>query len=198
VEVHLTPKAFELLAVLVADRPNVVPKATLLERLWPGTFVVEANVSNLIAEIRAALGDSVRDSKWIRTAHGFGYAFCGPTSTLRRTERRVDGPICWLEWGHRRFPLDLGQHLVGRDPAAEVRLDAPTVSRRHARVVVSAERALLEDIGSKNGTRHRNHDVTSPVQLADGDAIHIGSVLLTFRLRTHVTTTATQPRSEPG
>jgi DNA-binding winged helix-turn-helix (wHTH) protein len=195
-EVPLTPKAFELLAILVEDRPKVVSKTTLMERLWPGAFVVEANLSNLVAEIRAALGDSARAPKWIRTVHGFGYAFCGRASMLRPVERPSGGrPVCWLQWGRRRFPLEVGEYVVGRDPAVEVRLDARTVSRRHARLVVSAEGVSLEDIGSKNGTRCGSYQVTSPVHLADGDTIHIGSVLLTFRLWAHTTTTATQSRS---
>ena len=195
-EVPLTPKAFELLAILVDDRPKVVSKTALMERLWPGAFVVEANLSNLVAEIRAALSDSARAPKWIRTVHGFGYAFCGRANSLRAVQCPPAGrPVCWLEWGRRRFPLDVGEHVVGRDPAVAVRLDASTVSRRHAKLVVSAEGVLLEDIGSKNGTRRGSHRVTSPVHLADGDAIHIGSVLLTFRLRAHTTTTATQSRA---
>ena len=56
-EIHLAPKAFELLATLVLDRPKVLSKAVLQERLWPETFVAEANLSNLVAEIREALGD---------------------------------------------------------------------------------------------------------------------------------------------
>jgi Tol biopolymer transport system component/DNA-binding winged helix-turn-helix (wHTH) protein len=75
--VHLEPKAFELLSALVLARPKALSKADLQERLWPGTFVAEANLSNLVAEIRAALGDPARAPKYVRTAHGFGYAFCG-------------------------------------------------------------------------------------------------------------------------
>ena len=115
VEIHLTPKAFELLAVLVEDRPKVVSKAALLERLWPGTFVAEANVSNLVAEIRGALDDRLRKPRWVRTVHGLGYAFCGDAITLGRPESAaVDRPMCWLEWGQRRFPLLIGEHVVGR------------------------------------------------------------------------------------
>ncbi len=76
-EIHLEPKAFELLSALVLERPKALSKADLQERLWPGTFVAEANLSNLVAEIRAALGDPARAPKFVRTAHGFGYAFCG-------------------------------------------------------------------------------------------------------------------------
>lgn len=76
-DIHLEPKAFELLSALVLERPKALSKADLQERLWPGTFVAEANLSNLVAEIRAALGDPARAPKFVRTAHGFGYAFCG-------------------------------------------------------------------------------------------------------------------------
>ena len=72
-----SPKAFELLGTLVMDRPKVLSKEVLQQRLWPETFVAEANLSNLVAEIREALGDRARTPLFIRTAHGFGYAFCG-------------------------------------------------------------------------------------------------------------------------
>ena len=81
-EIHLAPKAFELLATLVLDRPKVLSKAVLQQRLWPKTFVAEANLSNLVAEIREALGDRARAPLFVRTAHGFGYAFCGEATTL--------------------------------------------------------------------------------------------------------------------
>lgn len=94
VDVHLTPKAFELLAVLVEDRPKVLSKAILLERLWPGTFVAEANLSNLVAEIRGVLDDRPRNSRWVRTAHGFGYSFCGDAITAGRPESvALDRPV---------------------------------------------------------------------------------------------------------
>jgi DNA-binding winged helix-turn-helix (wHTH) protein len=190
-EIHLAPKAFELLGTLVVDRPKALSKAVLLKRLWPRTFVAEANLSNLVAEIREALGDRARAPLFVRTAHGFGYAFCGEATTLPGATG-PDQPSCWLEWGKRRFPLPAGEHVVGRDPDVEVRLDASTVSRRHARLLVTAEGTVLEDFGSKNGTFRGNERVTSPVQLADGDSIRIGSLLLTFHLRGLLGTTDTQ------
>ena len=184
-DVHLVPKAFELLVMLAVDRPAVLSKTTLQERLWPDTFVLEANLSNLVGEIRDALGDRGRKPAWVRTAHGFGYAFCGEAVTLPGVRgARADQPAdCWLQWGPRRFPLPIGEHVIGRDPDVEIRLDASTVSRRHARVVVTAEGVRLEDSASKNGTLRGEERVTSPVQLADGDAIYIGSLLVTFHVR---------------
>ena len=82
--------------------------------------------------------------------------------------------------------------MVGRDPDVEVRLDASTVSRRHARLVVTPEGTMLEDFGSKNGTFRGSERVSSPVQLADGDSIRFGSLLVTFHVRTPVGSTETQ------
>lgn len=176
-DVHLSTKAFDLLAALVRDRPNVLSKAALQQMLWPDTFVAEANLSNLIGEVRDALGDSPREPRYIRTVHRVGYAFCGETAAGEGHAKA----ICWLEWGTQRFPLRQGEHVIGRDPDAAIRIDASTVSRRHARIVVDGSGVVLEDFGSKNGTFHRDVRVTSAVAIADGDSIRIGSQLLTFR-----------------
>jgi pSer/pThr/pTyr-binding forkhead associated (FHA) protein len=76
-----------------------------------------------------------------------------------------------------------GEHILGRghDPGS---FESDTVSRRHARILVSDGRATLEDLGSKNGTFIGDRLVTSPQALTDGDAIRLGSVHLTFRAAT--------------
>ena len=179
VPVHLSTKAFDLLAALIRDTPNVVSKEALQHLLWPDTFVAEANLSNLVAEIREALDDSSRKPQYIRTVHRIGYAFCGQTTQ----PHHAGGPPFWIEWGTQRVPLYPGEHVIGRDPDVAIRIDASTVSRRHARILVDAGGAVLEDFGSKNGTFHRDEKVTAPVTLADGDGIRIGSQLLMFRAR---------------
>jgi DNA-binding winged helix-turn-helix (wHTH) protein len=192
-DVHLTPKALDLLIALVLERPKALSKSTLQERLWADTFVVEANLSNLIAEVREALGDRARAPLFIRTAHGFGYAFSGEATILPdRSASDSAPPACWLEWDGRRFPLSLGENVLGRDPDVEVRLDSSTVSRRHARIVVTTEGATLEDFGSKNGTSRSGEPVSLPTRLADGDAIGIGSVVVTFHTRAGLGSTETQ------
>jgi DNA-binding winged helix-turn-helix (wHTH) protein len=193
-EIHLEPKAFELLSILITNRPKVMSKADLQKHLWPETFVAEANLSNLVAEIREVLGDRARAPRFIRTAHGFGYAFCGETSAVAavRTPIEPHQPPCWLEWGGQRVPLSLGEHIIGRDPGLAITLDHSTVSRRHARLIVSAAETLLEDFGSKNGTFRGDQRVTDPTPLADGDAIHVGSMLVTFHMRAGLMSTDTQ------
>ena len=195
-EIHLTPKAWDLLATLVAERPNVLSKATLLERIWPEAFVAEANLSNLIAEIRNAINDTARGPQFIRTAHGFGYAFCGEAAELSdHAASPQREPIVWLEWGRERFALGQRTHIIGRDSELAVSLDAATVSRRHAQLVVTTEGTTFEDLGSKNGTFRDHQRVASPVLLADGDMLRIGSVLLRFRLRAGSLSTVTATAS---
>jgi len=194
-EVHLAPKAFELLAILVAERPSALSKAVLQERLWPGTFVVEANLSNLIAEIRDALGDRPRPPRFIRTVHRFGYAFCGhATSVAAPRSDDSEHVLCWLEWGRQRFGLSMGEHVIGRDPDVEIPLDGSTVSRRHARLLVGPDCTTLKDFGSKNGTFRGDQRVTASTLLEDGDALRFGSLLLTFHVRDRSITTKTQVR----
>ena len=198
-ERHLSPKAFDLLELLVSERPKVLAKSVLQQRLWPGTFVAEANLSNLVAEIRKALGDKSRAPLFIRTAHGFGYAFCAETTADSGPAEPVQTgpPACWLEWGKRRFPLSTGENVLGRDPDVAVRLDESTISRRHARLLVASGGTQLEDLGSKNGTFRGDDRVMSPIRLTDGDVIRVGSVVIIFRLRVPAESTETQRSTQP-
>jgi DNA-binding winged helix-turn-helix (wHTH) protein len=147
--VPLSPKAYQLLVILVDARPRALSKDDLYKQLWPATFVVEANLSNLIGEIRSALNDSAQQAKFIRTVHGFGYAFCGDGID---EAPRTGAPRYSLICGDEEFPLLPGENLIGRGLEAHVPLDATGVSRRHARILVSRDAVVLEDLGSKNGT----------------------------------------------
>jgi DNA-binding winged helix-turn-helix (wHTH) protein len=178
--VSLSPKAFELLSILVASRPKAVSKAELQERLWPATFVVEKNLANLVSEIRAAIGDDASDPQFIRTVARFGYAF-------RETVDRADaGPpmrrgevVFRIKWIAGRQTLEEGEYVLGRDPDVEIYLDAPKVSRRHARITIAASRATIEDLGSKNGTFVADQRVDGSRAIGHGDVITVGSVKLT-------------------
>src|SRR5262245_44006549 len=72
----LSTKALQLLLLLVEQRPRALSKTELYQHLWPTSFVVDANLVNLMAEVREALGDHPREPRFIRTVHRFGYAFC--------------------------------------------------------------------------------------------------------------------------
>src|SRR3954471_22206752 len=75
--VHLSPKAFDLLLLLVERRPAVVPKGEIASRIWPGVSVSDTSLGGLVKEIRRALGDDPAQPTFIRTAHTVGYAFIG-------------------------------------------------------------------------------------------------------------------------
>ena len=194
--VHVSPKAFHLLELLVKSRPRALSKSELKDAIWPKTFVLETNLANLTAELRAALGEKGRRSRFIRTVHGFGYAFSSEAVEEDAKDRQhgLSG-IALLVDGH-TFALANGENVLGRDPAAEVFLDDTAVSRRHARITARGSQATLEDLGSKNGTFLGGKPVTAPALLRDADAILLGSVLLTVRFADPRRSTRTLRRSE--
>ena len=182
-DVHLTPKALDLLALLVAERPRAVAKTEIHDRLWPGTFVSESNLTTLVTELRAALGDSARSPRYLKTVARFGYAFCGTAreQSGRPPERDRRGPHFTLEWAGEEVALRDGENVIGREEDAAVWIESASVSRRHARIVVSGGQATLEDLGSKNGTFVRGQRITAAVVLANGEQILVGVVPLRFR-----------------
>jgi DNA-binding winged helix-turn-helix (wHTH) protein len=178
--IPLSPKAFQLLEILIESRPKALTKSTLHDRLWPNTLVVEANLSNLIGEVRRALDDDPRGPRFVRTVHRFGYAFRGEAVDLARSD--TNGAVCRLVWAGGSATLRQGAHIIGRDSDAAVLLDSPSVSRRHARIRVEDGHATFEDLGSKNGSAVGGRRVHAPVSLGDGDVITTGVVELTFRM----------------
>jgi DNA-binding winged helix-turn-helix (wHTH) protein len=176
-EVHLSGKAIDLLRLLIEQRPRVVNKRDLHDALWPDTFVVESSLPVLVRELRNALGDSRHA---IRTVHGFGYAFGGDA---RESLGRAGSPIAaahQLRYAAHVFPLREGKNVIGRDPAADVFIASTSVSRQHAAITVEAERATIEDLESKNGTRLDGVLITRPTLLRSAAAIRLGAVELLY------------------
>ena len=179
--VNLTPKAFELLSILIANRPRVVTKTELQERLWPDRFVVDKNLANLISEIRDALGDDSSNPRFVRTAHRIGYAFRHRGGTDNPSKRAPAADrIYRLIVDGQSFTLQEGEYVVGRDPDADVYLDSPSVSRRHAMISIAGPRATVEDLGSRNGTFVGETRINKASRLDHGDAIRVGAVMLIF------------------
>lgn len=181
-ERHLSPKAFDLLRLLVENRPRVVSKAELRQQLWPSTFVSEATLNSLVAEVRDALGETARGGQFVRTVHRVGYAFSGAATEVGSRAPSVDDRIrCWLIWEAGQVALRDGEHVLGRDADAAVWLESPTVSRRHARINIVDGVATIEDLGSTNGTYVGGRWLATPAALMDGDEIRLGSVVVKFR-----------------
>ena len=183
-EVSLSPKAFELLKLLIENRPRAIAKRELHDHVWPATFVADDSLARLVTEIRSAISDDARAPRFVRTVHGFGYAFAGTAVEKRPLGPEPTRPAAsyWLIWQNRKFALAEGINLAGRSPEAAIWLDVPGVSREHARFTVEDGVATVEDLGSRNGTYQAGRQVTAPVALHDGDPVQLGPVLMTFRV----------------
>ena len=123
-----------------------------------------------------------RHSSW--SLYGHGYAFSGEAVSVGASSAgpTTTAPTCWLVSKARHVSLHEGENIIGRDPAADVWLDARGISRRHARIVVAGALASVEDAGSKNGTWLKGRRIESAEALKDGDQLKFGSVPMTFRV----------------
>jgi DNA-binding winged helix-turn-helix (wHTH) protein len=178
---HLSPKAMDLLIILIVDRHRAVPKRELYDRLWQGTFVVDGNLPVLIREIRTALGDT--EHEIIRTVYRTGYSFATPVREINvaRGVVTAEGFVHILIYDNQQRQLVEGENLVGREPEAQVFLPSASVSRRHALIVVDGGQAIVSDLASKNGTFIGNQPVAQRSVLADGAVIRFGEITVRYR-----------------
>jgi DNA-binding winged helix-turn-helix (wHTH) protein len=173
-EIRLGTKEFDLLQLLIEQRPRALSKHDIFTRLWPDTFVSEGNLATLVTGLRFALGDNPRAPKFIRTVYGFGYAFVGEVTESQAAEGDVR--TRWtLVYQNRSIPLRDGVHVLGRFGSDVIVVPAPTVSRRHARLTVTANTLLIEDLGSKNGTWVGDVRVDAPTPVGSGVQVLLGS-----------------------
>ena len=175
--VHGAPKLFALLELLLDAAPRAVTKGEIHKAIWPETFVSDATLTSLVAELRAAIGDDARAPTLVRTIHGYGYGFVGEIHERQAQETRSMRLIL----GDREIALTRGTHILGRAPDAAVCVNDSGVSRHHAKIIVGPEGATLEDLGSKNGTFVEDQRIDGVRSLRDGDVIRVGSVKLTLR-----------------
>ena len=187
----LEPKAYALLDLLISRRPAAVSKQEIRDELWPDTFVSESHLSSLAARVRRALDTGSDGPGFVRTVHGFGYAF-GAEATEEESRLGPARAVAQIEWEGGNLRLFEGENVIGRSEEVAVRIDVDGVSRRHARIVVDGGRFTLEDLGSKNGTYLREQRLVSPAALEDGDAFRLGRTLMLFRVPRSRGTTITE------
>jgi DNA-binding winged helix-turn-helix (wHTH) protein len=172
--VRLTPRAFRLLEVLIREHPKAVSKRDLLDQVWSGTIVEEANLKTLVLEIRTALEERGGRPDVIRTVFGFGYAFAG-----RVEEPRAEAPgVLVVRWEQTSATLPLGVHLIGRRSDCAIPIDAPSVSRVHAKLDVGPSSLRIEDLRSKNGTFVEGRRISGAVDLLARCSVRVGEVEL--------------------
>lgn len=180
--IHLSPKAFDVLQILVEQRPNVVGKEALLARVWADKIVEEANLAIAVGEIRKALGDDSKSPAIVVTVPRRGYRFAAQVVELDGRSLVEDTFLrWWLTWNDKTLPLREGENLIGRHPASSVWVNATSVSRTHARIVISGGSVVIEDCGSRNGTLVEGKRITGRHTLVDGDTVVLGSETVIFR-----------------
>ena len=87
--VALTPKAFDTLLVLIENSGRVIEKDDLMKKVWPNTFVEEANLAVNISVLRKALGTTVTGGQYIETIPRRGYRFVAVVREVRDEEQDI-------------------------------------------------------------------------------------------------------------
>src|SRR5713226_5820788 len=81
----LPPKLFDTLLILVENSGRIVQKEELMNRLWPDTFVEEANLTSNVQQLRKSLGDNARHPHYIETVAKRGYRFIAPVAAEQQS-----------------------------------------------------------------------------------------------------------------
>jgi hypothetical protein len=188
----------EVLVLLVQKAGVLVNRTEIQSALWGSAVFVDqdAAINTAIRKIRRALGDDAEHPRFVETVVGKGYRFIASLATDAATVRpqedgadgdavaadrlRRAGPYYLVTRGKRQFVLNGDENLLGRDPAAAVHIDHPSVSRRHARISIHAGRVLLEDLQSRNGTFLDGRQIRTRTEIHHGAIIGLGPITLTF------------------
>ena len=169
--VALRPKVFALLVFLVTNRGRLALKQELLDEIWGDVNVSDGSLNRTVAELRGALDDDPKTPRLIETVARRGYRFIGEVQL--GGQQPVFSPYVVLVLD-RVVPLRIGENILGRTPECDVQIMASSVSRRHARIVITPQNVMLEDLGSLNGTFVADLRISGPVIIRPGDRLHIG------------------------
>ena len=183
--VRLQRIPMELLTQLVTARGRLVDRAQIQAALWGAEVFVdqEAAINTAIRKLRKALGDEPDRPQFIETVVGKGYRFVAPVHDVVEdlaTAARHLFPKFVVRHAGREFSLTEGDNLLGRDPEAHVYIDHPSVSRQHALIRIEQNQALIEDLGSRNGTFVDGFRVEARTELPQEAIIGAGPVTMTF------------------
>jgi DNA-binding winged helix-turn-helix (wHTH) protein/Tol biopolymer transport system component len=79
-QVHVSPRAFDLLRVLVQNAGQTLSHDELLDKVWEGTFVEQGNLKKAVSTLRQILGDAAESGEFITTVPRRGYRFTAPVN----------------------------------------------------------------------------------------------------------------------
>jgi len=180
--IRLRPKVMDLLAAFARNPGEVLSKHCLLDMVWPEVTVGDASLTVAVGELRDALGDQPEAPEYIETIPRRGYRLIASVS--RDGERSVNAELSriWLTGAGIEVALGQGVNLIGRAADAEIQIESPKVSRRHARITVDGDAAVVEDLGSKNGTFVGDVRITGPTPLNHGDQLRLGQLAALLRI----------------
>jgi DNA-binding winged helix-turn-helix (wHTH) protein len=179
---HLRPKVMDVLVCLAGRAGKVVSKQALIDAVWAKEFISDTALSRAVFELRQALDDNEAQPRYVETIAKRGYRLVAPVEPVAEPAALGAAPSPFaIVIADRVVRLAEGENLIGRGTDVRVRLDSMEASRHHARIVVAGGHAVLEDLGSMNGTVLRGKRVTEPAELSDRDAIVIGGITLVFR-----------------
>lgn len=184
VRISLQEQPFQVMALLVERPGELVTREQIRQRIWPRAVFVdfEHGLNKAVSKLRRALGDSAQNPRFVETLARRGYRFLASVDRRETTSARPRRAASFrLIWEGKAVPLADGASVIGRDPEATVWVDAASVSRRHARIQVGVDEAIVEDLGSKNGTFVNGRRVERPTALSDGDEIRVGVAVLLVR-----------------
>ena len=193
-EIPLTHKSRELLLLFLHNPGRLLARDEIVNKVWPDTAVTDDALRFQVAELRKAFGEEGK--AFIQTIRREGYRWEAP---VRPAADRPVRPAATgaspspatrfrLVLGTREVQLLEGENIIGRDPDGALWIDHPSVSRRHARIVVAGGKAVLEDLDSKNGTFLGGKQLGKKAALADGDEVRIGPETMVFRAASSATT----------
>jgi DNA-binding winged helix-turn-helix (wHTH) protein len=207
-EIQVSKLSFDFLRALVEAAPNLLTHDQLAEAVWgPRRVITPENLSQRLMTLRQAIGEQAEQPRYIEAVRGTGYRLLPTVETVGSEAASHDArairfaaveprsvrrsKTLWLICEHEQTVLIDGANVIGRAEDARIRIDLPGVSRHHARVTVTGAEAMLEDLGSKNGTLVNRQPIATPHRLTDGDEILIGGAALTFRISSTTMPTAT-------
>ena len=175
--IALTPKAFDLLVTLVQHHRRALSKDEILALVWSGSLVEEGNLAQQVLLLRRALADA---GDCVATMPRHGYRFVASVIEEHDDANWPAKSAHCIVWDGREYPLREGITVIGRGEDADLQIPLPSLSRRHARVVVRGLDATLEDLGSRHGSWRGSLRVRDSVGLSGGDEIRLGTAMLVY------------------